>query len=124
VAEGEASQYPSTQNPIDLRLVGKETPTYSQSVSLVTLHFFRNRNIVTVHGFRGSGFTANAAAMPDLRIYGKKRLAGLFRAWLKKQIGVKARAGTPNKCRHISRVNKIRICVRRTERKITLNREL
>ena len=80
--------------------------------------------LVTVHGFRGSEFTANPPAMRDLRIYGKKRLVGLFRAWLKKQIGVKAHAGTPNKCRHISKVNKIRICVRRTERKITLNREL
>jgi hypothetical protein len=32
-------------------------------------------------------------AMRDLRIYGKKRLLGVFRAWSKKQIGVKARAG-------------------------------
>jgi len=32
-------------------------------------------------------------AMRDLRIYGKNRLLGLFRAWSKKQIGVKARAG-------------------------------
>ena len=32
-------------------------------------------------------------AMRDLRIYGKNRLLKLFRAWLDKQIGVKARAG-------------------------------
>ena len=35
-------------------------------------------------------------AMRDLRIYGKNRLLGLFRAWLEKQIGVKARAGREN----------------------------
>jgi len=35
-------------------------------------------------------------AMRDLRIYGKNRLLGLFRAWLGKQIGVKARAGREN----------------------------
>jgi hypothetical protein len=34
--------------------------------------------------------------MRDLRIYGKNRLLGLFRAWLKKQIAVKARAGREN----------------------------
>jgi len=34
--------------------------------------------------------------MRDLRIYGKNRLLGLFRAWLKKQTGVKARAGREN----------------------------
>jgi len=31
--------------------------------------------------------------MGDQRIYGKKRLLGLFRAELKKQTGVKARTG-------------------------------
>jgi len=35
-------------------------------------------------------------AMRDLRIYGKNRLLGLFRAWLEKQIRVKARAGREN----------------------------
>jgi len=35
-------------------------------------------------------------AMRDLRIYGKNKLLGLFRAWLEKQIGVKARAGREN----------------------------
>jgi hypothetical protein len=39
---------------------------------------------------------------------------------LKKQIGVKPHAVTPNKCRHISKAKKIPICVRRTERRITL----
>jgi len=34
--------------------------------------------------------------MRDLRIYGKNGLLGLFRAWLKKQIGVKTRAGREN----------------------------
>jgi hypothetical protein len=31
--------------------------------------------------------------MRDLGIYGKNRLLGLFRAWLKKQMEVQARAG-------------------------------
>ena len=35
-------------------------------------------------------------AMRDLPIYGKNKLLGLFRAWLEKQIGVKARAGREN----------------------------
>jgi len=75
---------------------------------------------VTVHGlrgsgFRGCGFTANPPAMRDLRIYGKNRLLELFRAWLKKQIGVKARAGRSSTCWLTSKVN---------ERKLTLNGEL
>jgi len=54
-------------------------------------------------------------AMRDLRIYGKNRLSGLFRAWLKKQIGVKARAGRSSTCWLTSKFE---------ERKVTLNGEL
>ena len=45
-------------------------------------------------------------AMRDLRIYGKNRLLGLFRAWLEKQIGVKARAGRENQNPDPGRVKK------------------
>ena len=55
----------------------------------------KSKNRVTVNGFRRSGFTENPRAMRDLRVYGKNRLLGLFGAWLKKQTGVKARAGRP-----------------------------
>jgi len=75
---------------------------------------------VTVHGlrgsgFRGCGFSANPPAMRDLTIYGKNRFLELFRAWLKKQIGVKARAGRSSTCWLTSKFK---------ERKITLNGEL
>ena len=53
----------------------------------------KSKDRVIVNGFRGSGFTENPRAMRDLKVYGKNRLLGLFRAWLKKQTGVKARAG-------------------------------
>ena len=68
-------------------------------------------------------FMFHRPAMRDLRIYGKNRLLGLFRAWLKKQTGVKARAGRSSTCRHITKVNRIPICGRRTDRKTTPNGE-
>jgi len=45
-------------------------------------------------------------AMRDLRIYGKNKLLGLSRAWLEKQIGVKARAGRENPNPNPGRVKK------------------
>jgi len=51
----------------------------------------------------------------DLRKYAKSRLLGLFRAWLKKQVGVKARAGRSSTCWLTSEFK---------ERKITVNGEL
>jgi hypothetical protein len=53
--------------------------------------------------------------MRDLRIYAKNRLLGLFRAGLKKEIGVEARAGKSSTRWITSNVN---------ERKVTLNGEL
>jgi hypothetical protein len=86
----------------------------------VVISLYPVRISVTVHGsrgsgFRGCGFTANPPAMRDLRIYGKNRLLELFRAWLKKQIGVKARAGSSSICWLTSKFK---------EGKTTLNGEL
>ena len=88
---------------------------------------FKGSEVQDVYDHAGHNFTVlgdcdrarchswfHPPAMRDLRIHGKNRLLGLFTTWLKKQMGVKARAGRSSTCWPTNKANEI---------KVTLNSE-